>query len=194
MTPPFSLARRRLWTDALDGAGVASLFATTAAASATPASDDGLHDFDLFPGTWRARHRKLKKRLAGSDDWAEFEGTQWFLPMLGGAGNMDDNVFDVPGAPYRGVSLRDFDPKTRTWAIWWLDSRVPHKIDVPVIGRFENGVGTFLADDTFEGRPIRMRFLWSKITARSRYWEQAFSPDGGKTWETNWTTEFEKIS
>ena len=190
MTPPFSIARRGLWTDALAGAGVAGLFSAASAASATNA----VRDFDLFYGTWHARHRKLKQRLAGSGDWVEFEGRQLFLPMLGGAGNMDDNVFDVPGATYRGVSLRAFDPKTQTWAIWWLDGRAPDKIDVPVIGRFENGVGTFLADDTFEGKPIKVRFLWSRITARSRYWEQAFSPDGGKTWETNWTTEFAKTS
>lgn len=192
MTPPFSLARRRIFAEPLAGAGVFS--AAAAAAANTDAPSGGVRDFDLFHGTWRARHRKLKKRLAGSDDWAEFGGTQLFLPMLGGAGNMDDNVFDVPGAAYRGVSIRAFDPKTETWAIWWLDGRNPHKIDVPVIGRFENGVGTFLADDSFEGKPIKMRFLWSRITAMSRYWEQAFSVDGGKTWETNWTTEFTKMA
>lgn len=150
---------------------------------------DPVHDFDPFFGTWAAKHRKLRKRLAGSKDWDEFDGTQTCLPMLGGTGNLVDNFFDIPGGAYRGLTLRSYDPASKTWAIWWLDSRSPSRIDVPVIGRFENGIGTFYADDTFEGRPIRMRFLWSGVTATTRRWEQAFSPDGGKTWETNWTVD-----
>ena len=57
-----------------------------------------------------------------------------------------------------------------------------------------NGVGTFETDDTLRGKPIRVRFTWSKITPTSAHWEQAFSPDGGKTWEMNWTMEFERVS
>ena len=76
------------------------------------------------------------------------------------------------------------------WSIWWFDGRTPSELDPPVTGRFENGVGTFYSDDTFKGKPIRVRFTWSNITAASAHWEQAFSADGGKTWETNWTTDF----
>jgi hypothetical protein len=59
-----------------------------------------------------------------------------------------------------------------------------------MIGRFENGVGIFFADETFRGQPIKVRFLWSRITPTSARWEQAFSPDGGKSWETNWEMDF----
>jgi hypothetical protein len=85
--------------------------------------------------------------------------------------------------------VRGYDPKAQTWAIWWLDGRDAHTIGPPVIGRFENGVGVFEGDDTFAGRPIKVRFVWSKVTQRSAHWEQAFSPDGGKTWETNWVMD-----
>src|SRR5262249_38431901 len=101
-----------------------------------------------------------------------------------------DNVLYLPGGTYRGVSLRTFDAKTKTWAIWWLDGRSAHTLDAPVIGRFENGVGTFLCDDTLRGRPIKVRYVWSGITSRSGQGAQAFSPDGGKSWETNWITQF----
>jgi hypothetical protein len=154
----------------------------------------GLHDFDLRVGSWRAHHRRLKERLAGSHEWVEFDGTCVFQQLMGGWANMDDNVFDTPGGAYRGVTLRSYDPKTGEWAIWWLDGRNPFgDLDPPVKGRFENGVGSFYADDTLRGRKIRVRFIWSHITATSAHWEQAFSADGGQTWETNWITDFQRM-
>jgi hypothetical protein len=162
----------------------------------TPATRNlsGLHDFDARVGTWTAHHRRLKERLAGSREWIEFDGTQTFWQVLEGYGNVDDNTFEVPGgAAYRGVTLRAYDPKTGEWAIWWLDGRTPFgSLEPPVKGRFLNGVGTFYADDTLRGKPIRVRFIWSGITPTAAHWEQAFSPDGGKTWETNWITDFRK--
>ena len=90
----------------------------------------------------------------------------------------------------RGVGLRAYDPATKSWAIWWLDSRATDRLDVPVRGTFEGGVGTFLAKDSWEGTPVTVRFRWSDITARSARWEQAFSTDGGATWEVNWVMHF----
>jgi hypothetical protein len=154
----------------------------------------GLHDFDLRVGRWQAHHRRLKERLAGSHDWVEFDGTQTAWKLLDGWANVDENVFKMPGGEYRGVTLRAYDPNTGQWAIWWLDGRNPFgDLDPPVKGRFENGVGTFYADDTLRGKPIRVRFTWSKITPTSAHWEQAFSPDSGKTWETNWITDFRRV-
>jgi hypothetical protein len=155
----------------------------------------GLHDFDFKAGKWKARHRRLKERLAGSTEWVEFDGTAEHFAVMDGWANVDDNVFNMPGGAYRGVSLRSYDPKSGQWAIWWLDGRNPFgELDPPVKGRFENGVGTFYADDTLRGQKIKVRFTWSHITPLSARWEQAFSPDGGKTWEVNWVTEFERIS
>ena len=108
---------------------------------------------------------------------------------------MDDNVIDLPGDAYRAVTLRAFDPKTGLWAIRWLDGRDPGaNLDPPVKGGFDGGVGTFFADITFSGKPVRMRFVWSHITRDTLRWEQAFSPDGGKTWETNWIMQFQRVS
>jgi hypothetical protein len=155
----------------------------------------GLHDFDWLIGEWRVQHRRLEERLANSSEWVEFDGTCVNFPLMDGAGNVDDNRINIPGDNYRGVGLRSYDPKTGQWAIWWVDSRTPHgAVDPPVKGKFVNGVGTFYADDTLRGKPIRVRFTWSKITATSAHWEQAFSPDGGQTWEVNWTMEFRRVS
>jgi hypothetical protein len=155
----------------------------------------GVHDFDFLRGSWRVHHRKLKDRLVGSRDWVEFDGTCTMHTLMDGTSNVDDNVMNTPDGTYRGVGLRAFDPKTGLWAIWWLDSRMPgNPLDPPVKGRFENGVGTFYSDDMLRGKPIRVRYTWSHITPESAQWEQAFSPDGGKTWELNWHMDFARVA
>jgi hypothetical protein len=152
------------------------------------------HDFDFLFGRWRVHHRRLRERLAGCTEWEEFDGTSEAQPVLGGLGNIDDNVLDLPAGVYRAVTLRAFDESTRLWAIWWLDARHPRNpIDPPMVGSFEGGVGTFYADETFNGRPIRVHFLWTDTQTSSPKWEQAFSPDAGKTWEVNWRNTFVRI-
>ncbi|MEX0733583.1 MAG: hypothetical protein WD944_12390 [Steroidobacteraceae bacterium] len=154
------------------------------------AGRSGAGDFDFFIGSWRVAHRRLKERLAGCNDWVEFGGTCVTQKILGGLGNMDDNFLDLPDDAYRAVTLRTFDPPKKLWSIWWLDGRNPGSLDVPVVGGFENGVGTFYADDHFAGKPIRIRFLWSMPGKDTPSWEQAFSPDAGRSWETNWIMNF----
>ena len=112
--------------------------------------------------------------------------------ILGGFGNVDDNIVELPAGTYRAATVRSFDPKTGTWSIWWLDSRTPGSLDVPVVGRFANGVGTFLANDTLGQKPIVVRFLWTIPLPDRPRCEQAFSPDDGKTWETNWIMDFSR--
>jgi hypothetical protein len=158
-----------------------------------PADLSGLHAFDQRVGKWHVRHRRLKERLAGDTRWEDFTGEQVWWTTLDGRGNADDNLLRLPGGDYYGFTIRAYDAATGQWAIWWLDSRNPHgPLDPPMKGRFVDGVGTFYADDTLRGKPIKVRFIWSNITATSAHWEQAFSPDGGKTWETNWYSDFSK--
>jgi hypothetical protein len=164
------------------------------AAQTAPMDLSGLHDFDFLVGEWRVHSRRLKERLAGSNEWEEFEGSIVSRPMMKGWANVDDTVFHTPEGDYPGVAPRAYDPKTGLWAIWWIDGRNPHgNVDPPVKGRFVNGVGTFYADDTLRGKAIKVRFTWSHITPTSARWEQAFSPDGGKTWETNWLQRLERV-
>jgi hypothetical protein len=154
----------------------------------------GLHDFDFLVGNWQVHHRKLRQRLANSHTWDEFEGTLSMRKLMDGYANVDDNVFKTPQGTYRGVGLRSYDPKTAQWAIWWLDGRSPFgDLDPPVKGHFVNGVGTFYSNDTLRGKPVRVRFVWSKITPTTARWEQAYSADGEKTWEINWTMDFTRV-
>ena len=191
--------RRALFLLAARALGAAAS-ASLAACAATPSTPENPmsalsneHDFDFFVGRWRVAHRRLRERLAGDDVWQEFEGTCTMRPLLGGFGNVDDNVLHLPGGAYRAASMRSFDPASRQWAIWWLDGRTPHTIDAPMVGSFAGGVGTFYAEETFRGKPIRVRFRWTETRSGSPQWEQAFSPDAGATWEVNWTMRFHRL-
>jgi hypothetical protein len=157
------------------------------------ANPPGLHDFDFLVGTWQVSHRRLKERLVNNHEWVEFDGTCRNFPLMEGWANVDENVFNMPSGAYRGVGMRAFDPKSREWAIWWLDGRYPFaNLDPPVKGKFVNGVGTFETDMMRNGKLIRVRYVWSQITPTTAHWEQAFSPDGGQTWETNWIMDFRR--
>jgi hypothetical protein len=158
--------------------------------NATGSTASTEHDFDFLTGSWVVHHRRLTKRLAHSDDWETFSGVCEMRTLLGGRANVDDNILEAPSGTYRAVSLRTFDIEKKTWSIWWLDGRHPRQLDVPMVGDFRDGAGTFFADDVFDGRPIRARFIWSAVTPESARWEQAFSQDAGRTWETNWIMEF----
>ena len=92
------------------------------------------------------------------------------------------------------MGLRGFDAKTNTWADWYLDANDPSSLGVPGLGRFADGIGTFLSDETFEGRPVKVRGIFTPISSSSAQWEQAFSPDGGKTWETNWVMRYTRTA
>jgi len=153
---------------------------------------DAPTDFDFVIGDWTVEHRRLAQRLRGCTDWVCFEGRSSTRATLGGFGNLEDNLLMLPEGAYRAVALRSFDATRGLWSIWWLDGRAPHALDTPVVGRFVHGVGEFFCDDVLEGRPIRVRFRWLSQSADGPRWEQAFSDDGGATWETNWTMQFRR--
>jgi hypothetical protein len=151
--------------------------------------EDGRRDFDFWIGSWKVHNRYLRERLKGSSDWVEFEATSVARPLLDGLGNQDEFRTDHDGG-FIGMSFRFFDPETRTWAIYWADSRRLGKLDPPVLGSFTGDIGRFEGADTLAGKPVLVRFDWSRVKTPSPLWEQSFSADGGKTWELNWVMEF----
>ena len=147
-------------------------------------------DFDFMIGDWQVSHRRLNSRLTGCTDWTEFQGTSSTRKILGGFGNVEDNVLSFPEGEVKAAAFRSFNETSQEWAIWWLDRRAPHSMDVPVVGKFSGDVGTFFAQDTLDGKSITVRFVWRTNPGKNPVWEQAFSEDNGKMWETNWVMEF----
>jgi hypothetical protein len=155
---------------------------------------DGRGDFDFFVGTWRALNRRLRERLKGSNEWEEFEGRNVMHKILGGIGNFDEVVFYREGGQTEGATLRLYNPETHEWSIYWASSVGVNNLFPPMIGKFENGRGLFYAYEPFEGQHIYSRFVWTHEGDNNCRWEQAFSADGGQTWETNWTADFVRES
>lgn len=150
------------------------------------------HDFDFWMGRWRVDGRRLRERLADCDEWEEITATSIAWPLLGGLGNVDEFHTDFGGG-FVGMSLRLFDPKRREWSIYWADSLRPGPLEVPVVGSFAGNVGIFECEDVHAGRPILVRYTWSRVETPNPRWEQAFSEDGGATWETNWVNDFARV-
>jgi hypothetical protein len=150
------------------------------------------HDFDFLFGRWSVRNRRLTRQLAGSEEWEEFAATSVTRPLLDGLGNEDEFRTDHDGGMI-GMAFRFFDEGTGQWSIYWADSRRSGLLDPPVIGSFSGGVGVFEGSDVLDGKAIGVRFVWSNTYSSEPRWEQAFSEDGGQTWETNWIMELSRI-
>jgi hypothetical protein len=154
---------------------------------------DGRNDFDFELGTWRTHYRILRERLAGSHDWYDCYGTSIVIPFWGGGGNLEDGDLRCPNRYIGGLTLRTYDPQTHQWTLWWGTKKLgvapPQQV-----GHFDAaGVGRFYAYDRWHGRPVICRFQWTKVNGNPRF-EQAYSVDGGRTWETNWTTDYVRVS
>lgn len=157
-----------------------------------PAPPASLADFDFFMGEWTTRHHRLVGRLVGSTTWQDFDGRLRAQKIQGGQGNMDDGVLHLPAGTYWGTTIRFFDPAQRTWSIYWLDSRDP-KLDSPMVGGFDGKRGLFYGDDTLDGRPVKVRFLWQDVDPTHCRWEQAFWDDKRGDWETNWIMQHTRV-
>jgi hypothetical protein len=147
-------------------------------------------DFDFWMGRWDVRNERLKERLRDSTEWIEFAARCEASPLPRGFGNMDQFIADDAWRPgFMGMTVRLYDRARDEWSIYWTDTT--HNVfGPPVVGGFTDGVGIFEGDDQHEGTPVRVRFRWTHETQATARWEQAFSADGGATWETNWIMNF----
>ncbi|WP_240359610.1 hypothetical protein [Pyxidicoccus trucidator] len=150
-----------------------------------PAKRDGQQDFDWELGTWTTRLKRRLRPLTGSNDWVEYEGTTVVRKVWNGRANLVELDVRGPAGHIEGLSLRLYNPESRQWSLNFANS-AGGTLTLPTIGGFKNGRGEFYAQETLNGRAIFVRFVISDITPDSCRFEQAFSEDGGKTWEVNW--------
>jgi hypothetical protein len=154
-------------------------------ARADPQPRDGSHDFDFEIGSWKTHIRRLQHPLTGSTTWVEYDGTSTVRKIWGGKANLVELEVDGPAGHIQGLGLRLYNPQSHQWSLHYASSATG-TLDGPTIGEFRAGRGEFYDQEHIGGRAILVRNVWSDITSTSCRFEQAFSSDGGKTWEVNW--------
>ncbi|MEV6152264.1 hypothetical protein AB0L53_18150 [Nonomuraea sp. NPDC052129] len=147
-----------------------------------------MNDFDFFAGSWNVTHRRLVKPLTGSAEWDEFPGTSVASRHFDGAASFDE--IKCPARGFSGLTIRIFNPATQQWSIYWASTSRGTLDTTPMVGAFDGDRGEFYGEEQHDGAPVRCRFIWTVRGPDSCRWEQAFSADGGQTWETNWTMDF----
>jgi len=171
-------------------------FAQSTPPSATPqtvaTTRDGQHDFDFLLGKWSFHLKRRLHPLTGANNWVEYEGTGTCLKVWDGRADLDQVELDGPTGRLEGLTLRTYNPDTHQWSLYWANSK-DGKVVPPQVGEFKNGRGEFYAEDTFNGRSIFVRFVWTNMTTGTPHFEQSFSADGGQTWEVNWITDQTRI-
>jgi hypothetical protein len=164
---------------------LAALPVPLAAGQPSPAPRDGQHDFDFEIGTWKTHLARRLHPLTGSTTWVEYEGTSVVRKVWDGRANLVELEADGPPGHFQGLSLRLYNPDARQWSLNFSNSE-GGTLSPPVIGEFKDGRGEFYGQDTLGARTILVRFVISDVTKDACRFEQAFSDDGGKTWEVNW--------
>ena len=172
----------------------ASGFARAAPPAATSPvqQPDGQHDFDFEFGDWTTHIKRLEHPLSGSTSWVEYDGSSIVRKVWGGRANLGEIDVSGPAGRIQGMSLRLYDPQTRQWFVRFANSR-DGDLGPAMVGGFKNGRGEFYNQETLNGRSIFVRFIFSEVTDKTFALEQAFSADGGKTWEANWIATFKKV-
>jgi hypothetical protein len=162
--------------------------------AATPEVRDGSKDFDFLIGKRKIHLKRLLNPLTGSDQWVEFDGITEARKLGQGPANLDELVVTDPVSKQviRSFTLRLYDAATGLWSLYY--GRVTDgSLGVPTVGKFRDGVGEFYNQEVWRGRLIWVRYKWMNTQTPKARFEQAFSEDGGKTWETNWITEQEAL-
>jgi hypothetical protein len=157
--------------------------------SVQPTSKDheGQNDFDFEIGSWSIHLSRLQDRLAGSTTWVKFDGTSVTRKIWDGRANLNEFEADSSQGHIEGLTLRLYNPQSHQWSIYWANGK-DATIDQPMIGEFKNGRGEFFDQETWKGRAVFVRFIWSDTATKSPHFEQSYSDDGGTTWEVNWIT------
>ena len=157
-----------------------------------PALRDGQHDFDFLLGKWKYHLKRLENPLTGSTKWIEFDGVGECRPIWNGKAQLDTLDVNGPTGHIEGLTLRLYGPESHQWSLYWANA-AKGTMDIPTVGSFHDGRGEFYDQESYRGRMILVRYVWTGTTSKSPHFEQSLSEDGGKTWEVNWITDQVKV-
>ncbi len=166
--------------------GVASSFALQLSSP-----HDGQHDFDPLAGTWKAHTKYRAHPFSGPDAWVESDGTEIFQKIWDGAMlELSETASD--NGPV-GLMLYTYNPQSHQWYVYFA-SRKDGKVGLPNVGECRNGRGEFIVQDTLNGKSMLNRYVWSQIASSSPHFEESWSNDGGRTWESVRIVDLARVS
>jgi hypothetical protein len=171
--------------NAAESANAAAVKAATP--TAVPKLQGSVGDFNFLAGEWRISHRRLK----APGEWDEFKGEATCWTVLGGVASIEE--LRIPARNFSGMGVRILDVEKRVWADFWVNAKFGVLTPPGLAGGFADGVGTFESDDEDNGKPIKVRGIWDRITPKSCRWRQGVSRDAGKTWEYTWFMDWTKV-
>ncbi len=144
---------------------------------------DEAHDFDWDYGTWKTHQRRLLHPLTGSTTWVQYSGTDVVSKIWDGANSAKIEA-DGPAGHLEIYSIRMYNPDAHQWSVYFSNPS-GGTLSSPVVGEFTGNGAQFYDQEPYRGRMIMVRFQISEVTKTSCHFDQSFSADGGKTWETN---------
>ncbi len=118
----------------------------------------------------------------------DYDGKTVVSKVWDGRANLVELTMDGPAGHFEGASWRLYNPESHQWSLNFANA-AGGQVAQPTIGEFKNNRGEFYDQEPLNGRAILVRFIISDITPTSCHFEQAYSDDGGKTWEVNWVAD-----
>jgi predicted methyltransferase len=147
------------------------------------------HEFDFHLGTWKEHSKRLLHPLTGSTNWVEMDGRSVVTKVWGGRASLVEFKADGPAGGLELLSLRWYNPSRHEWNVEFATPNVG-TLGVPGVGVFEKGRGSFYDQEVINGKTVLVRFSAWGLGPNAARTEQAFSADGGRTWETNWINNY----
>ena len=154
---------------------------------------DGRHDFDFDFGSWKLHAERLQHPLTGSTSWTPLDGTVTVHKLFDGSGNYAEVAAEGPSGRVEILALRLYNPETRQWSLYFANPGGTG-LGTPLVGDFKDGRGDFYGQDEIGGRVIQIRFSFLPGSGGEAHSEQAFSTDGGKSWEVNWINTYTRVA
>jgi hypothetical protein len=127
--------------------------------------------------------------FTGSTTWTPLDGSVVVDKVWGGRANLAEINTKGPSGQLQFIALRLYNPQAHQWNLYFAHSDSGVVGMPPMVGEFHDGRGVFYGPDSFNSKAILVRFTFAVNSADSTRDEQAFSQDGGKTWEVNWIND-----
>jgi hypothetical protein len=192
-----TIRKTSAWPTALSLAWIGTSFATLGAVAADQPLPPGYstsltgtqHDFDYLVGAWTTRQRRLKALAVDSSEWVESPANQHCaVSYLSGRAIVEQSQF--PNKVPAGLFVYTFSATKQQWSIRWVNGKTG-ELEPAYVGGFQGARGEFYGNDEYDGRPIKVRVIWTHSDRDHARWEQSFSFDN-RTWEINWISDFSR--